>query len=269
MFLSHSKDIEKDHFKTLKQTHNTKVLAYSDGYKLVSNICPHQHSFISTGSGQGNRVCPYHSWSFDINGQPLTSGRTGHYCKNQSPLETFPVFEWNHLLFDRKIDFDISVNFENLILMEERIDRVNSDFRKIVDIFLDVDHIQSVHVGVYDLIGIKNTDVKWKYYEEGSIQTVEQGALWITIYPFTMIEWQKGSLFITVAIPDGNEKTKVCVFKYADQNYLKDWKLNEQVWETAWKQDRSQAEIMYEFPMENLEPQKTHFRNFLQINGIY
>jgi phenylpropionate dioxygenase-like ring-hydroxylating dioxygenase large terminal subunit len=269
MFLAHTNDLSKDHYKPLEQFNREKVLIYSDKHKIVSNICPHQQSLISLEQGQGIRVCPYHNWSFDIDGFPITSGRTAHYCKNQTPLETLPVFEWNHLLFDRKVSFDISVDFKNLILMEERIDHVDADFKTIVDIFLDVDHIQSVHAGVYDLIGIKNTDVTWQYYDSGSVQTVEQGAFWITVYPNTMIEWQQGSLFITVALPNGNKKSKVSVFKYADKNYLDKWKLNEMVWETAWRQDRSQSEIISSFPENNLEFQKTHFRNFLKTNGIY
>jgi phenylpropionate dioxygenase-like ring-hydroxylating dioxygenase large terminal subunit len=269
MFLAHKDEIEKNNYKPLEQFNKRKVLVCSDELQLVSNICPHQKSIISLVSGQGNRVCPYHNWSFDLKGNPLTSGRTSHYCKNEKNLETHSVFDWNHLLFTEKINFDIDVSFRDLILMEERIDFVEADFKTIIDIFLDVDHIQSVHSGVYDLVGITNTDVLWKYYDYGSVQTVEQGALWITVYPYTMIEWQLGSLFVTVAQPHGINQTKVCVFKYADKNYLEQWKLNEKVWEIAWKQDRSQAEIISEFSTENLEPQKIHFRNFLKENGIY
>jgi hypothetical protein len=137
-----------------------------------------------------------------------------------------------------------------------------------MDLFLDVDHIQSIHAGVYDLIGITNTQVTWDYYTNGSVQRVDQGALWIAVYPYTMIEWQRGSLFITVATPKGNI-SKVSVFKYIDKDYNTQWKLNEQVWETAWAQDKAQAEIITRFADENLEPQKQHFREFLKINGTY
>lgn len=269
MFLAHKNEIAKNNYKPLEQFNKRKVLVHANKFQLVSNVCPHQKSLISLIPGQGNRVCPYHNWSFNLEGTPVTSGRTAHYCKNEKNLETYPIFEWNHLLFTEKINFDIDFNFKDLILIEERIDVVQANFKTIVDIFLDVDHIQSVHSGVYDLVGITNTDVDWKYYDCGSIQKVEQGALWITVYPYTMIEWQLGSLFVTVALPDGADRTNVSVFKYADKNYLECWKLNEQVWETAWRQDRFQAEIMSEFPIENLEPQKIHLRNFLKENGIH
>lgn len=269
MFLAHCNSIEQNHFKILPQLDNNYVLVNSNGFKLVSNICPHQNSLISEKDGKSIRVCPYHSWSFTLEGQPLTSGRTEHYCKNNEALETRSVYQWNHLLFNNKVNFDIDVNFEDLILMEERTDVVNADHKIIMDIFLDVDHIQSVHSGVYDLVGIRNTDVDWNFFDGGSVQKVEQGAFWIAVYPNTMIEWQKGSLFVTVAVPSDKNKTKVHVFKYLDKKFVDSWKLNEFVWETAWLQDRHQSEILKEFPKKNLEAQKLHFREYCRSNGIH
>lgn len=264
MFLCHKNSINDNQYKVLPQLDYRYVLVKSTDYKLISNVCPHQSSLISVNDGYGQRTCPYHNWSFDIEGNPITSGRTAYYCKNENPLAEHAVYEWNSLLFDRPVDFDITADFDDMVLMEQRVDKVNADFRIIMDIFLDVDHIQSVHSGVYDLIGIKNTDVNWKFYNKGSIQTVEQGALWISVYPYTMIEWQKGSLFITVTRPTDRGCTDVHVFKYTDKKNLNDWKLNESVWETAWLQDRKQAEIIKQFTNNNLEPQKQHFRNFLK-----
>jgi len=268
IFLFHKNSLLQNHYHVLEQYQKEKIIIQNDGYHLISNICPHQKSLISTKDGEGNRVCPYHSWSFSIDGSPLTSGRTSYYCKNKSPLSKEKVYEWNSLLFNTEIDFPSYANFNNLILMEERTDLVNSNFKKIMDIFLDVDHIQSIHSGVYDLIGIDNTDVKWEYYTNGNIQIVDQGALWIAVYPYTMIEWQKGSLFITVALPLNENLSKVHVFKYVDKFSIDTWKLNEYVWEKAWRQDRDQAEILTEFVDHNLEPQKIHYREYLKKNGI-
>jgi phenylpropionate dioxygenase-like ring-hydroxylating dioxygenase large terminal subunit len=268
IFLLHKNCILENHYHVLEQFDKKKVIVYSDEYKLISNICPHQKSLISTKDGEGNRICPYHSWSFTIDGSPLTSGRTHSYCRNEIPLDNEKVYEWNSLLFNVKLDFKHHSDFNNLMLMEKRIDIVDSNFKNIMDLFLDVDHIQSIHTGVYDLIGIDNTEVRWEFYENGSIQIVDQGALWISVYPFTMIEWQRGSLFITVAVPITESSTRVHVYKYVDKSSLDSWKLNEHVWETAWRQDRNQAEIITEFSKNNLEPQKIHYRKYLENNGI-
>lgn len=266
MFLAHKSSITPNSYQVLDQFFKEKVLVNSCGPRLVSNICPHQQSLISTKSGTGNRVCPYHNWSFTLEGHPITSGRTEAYCKNSKPLESNEVYEWNSLLFTTPIHFDITNKFDNMVLMENRIDVVKADYKTIMDLFLDVDHIQTVHAGVYDMIGITNTDVKWNYYKNGSIQTVTQGAEWIALFPYTMIEWQQGSLFVTVALPAG-ASTKVHVFKYMDANNSTIWKLNEHVWETAWAQDKNQAELITKFPQHNLEPQKIHYREFLNSNG--
>jgi phenylpropionate dioxygenase-like ring-hydroxylating dioxygenase large terminal subunit len=268
MFLSHKASISPNSYQVLEQFNKEKVLINSDEVCLVSNICPHQQSLISTKNGVGNRVCPYHNWSFTLEGYPITSGRTEQYCKNLQPLKTDKVHEWNSLLFTTQVDFDITHKFDNMVLMESRIDVVKANYKNVMDLFLDVDHIQTVHSGIYDMIGITDTDVEWKYYKNGSTQHVRQGAVWMAVYPYTMIEWQQGSLFITVAMPNGNN-SNVHVFKYMDVDSSVTWKLNEHVWETAWAQDKNQAELINGFALHNLEQSKLHYRDFLNLYGTY
>jgi hypothetical protein len=79
-----------------------------------------------------------------------------------------------------------------------------------------------------------------------------------------MIEWQPGAVFITIAIRNGAHSSKVVVYKYkdlasSDKNYL----LNQDVWETAWAQDKTQSQMLTEFAQTNLEESKYHFRLFL------
>ncbi len=270
MFLNHKNDLKNNSYRPVAQLENKFVI--TDLLKLVANVCPHQNSLISLTPGSGVRVCPYHSWSFDLEGQPLTSGRTEHYCKNTTPLDNKEIYEWNNLLFDVPVDCDLTFDFKSMELVEQRIDQVRADPKIIMDLFLDVDHIVGVHRGVYDQIGLKNiTEVQWKYYDWGSIQLVPKdnaiGAAWIAVYPGTMIEWQPGALFITVA-KSTDLGSDVHVFKYRDANYTStDWELNESVWETAWAQDRSQAEIIVQLPTKHLEESKQHFRkwNLLKI----
>jgi len=267
MFLTHKNSLTDNEFEVLSQYNNEYILLNGSQWELISNICPHQRSLISVKSGSGNRVCPYHNWSFTASGLPLTSGRTEHYCKNQNPLQTLPAYVWNSLVFSHPVDFEVPVDFSNLTLMEKRIDVVKSSNINIMDLFLDVDHIPTLHAGVYDKIGITDfSDIKWKYYNNGSTQLVYDknglSAAWIAVYPYTMIEWQRGSLFVTVAIENQNkEHSNVHVFKYTSGN--ENWSLNNSVWETAWFQDRTQAELINKVNFENLEIQKLHYRNYL------
>ena len=269
MFLAHKSQISNNGYKPIEQLDNRYVLTAQG---LVSNVCPHQKSLISTVSGTGNRICPYHQWSFSLKGEPLGSGRTLHYCRNENFLETKQTYEWNNLLFSKAVNFDIPVSFDGMTIMEERIDIVNASVENIMDLFLDVDHIPAVHKGVYDRINLPNiNEVQWRYYEHGSVQTVPTlnalGAIWIAVYPNTMIEWQPGALFVTVATPISTFESKVFVFKYQDINYPEStYALNEDVWETAWEQDKTQASLITEFNYSNLEESKEHFRNWLSAN---
>jgi len=279
MFLCHVNDVKLNSYIVLKQFNNEKVLvSTTTGYKLISNVCPHQQSLLTTCNGRGGRVCPYHGWSFDIDGNNLGSGTTSN-CTNDKPLKSEPVYEWNNMLFSVPIHYNYEHNLSNMELVEARVDTVIADYRNVVDLFLDVDHIPLIHKGVYEVIGLSNiTSVDWEYFQNGSMQIVERtdisyndhlipedidkGAFWLTVYPNTMIEWQPGGLFITVAI--GNNQ--VVVFKYNDNRYTKhSCEINTSVWEQAWFQDKEQAEKIVSFTDLHLCEAKRQYRNYLSL----
>lgn len=274
MFLEHKNSFTHYQHIPLRQLDKRQVLTkIDDEFFLVSNVCPHQKSLITTYNRSGNRVCPYHAWSFDPEGNPINSGVTGHYCQNEKPLSKTQAYEWNSLLFSTPVEFDLPVDFSNLELIEDRVDKVKASSQKIMDLFLDVDHISIVHPKVYDKIDLPNiTEVKWKYYPNGNIQIVEKedgsiGAAWIALYPGTMIEWQPGALFVTIAVDRNDNNSDVFIFKYKDKtSSARLWETNEDVWETAWDQDKRQAELLTEFSYENLEEAKLHFRKWIH-NG--
>lgn len=270
MFLGHIADLKNNQAKSLDIFENKKNLINTDGrYVLGSNICPHQNSRIICGTKE-SLSCQYHGWSWNLDGTPLNSGYTT-LC-NDVNLHTKPVYEFKGLLFEENIDLGfLPISFENLRLTEYRVDTVNFDPKISMDIFLDVDHIPVVHNGVYDLLGIKGeAKVDWVYKDWGSVQKVsdELGnliAVWIAVYPYTMIEWQSGALFVTRCFDN-----KIAVWKYndlsdTDENY----KINSNMWETAFQQDKAQAEQMVRFPSTiHLEESKKHYRKWLSDNGI-
>jgi phenylpropionate dioxygenase-like ring-hydroxylating dioxygenase large terminal subunit len=274
MFLAHKSTLENNSYIPLEQYKKRKILAKDEKEFIVSNICPHQGSLISTDRGIGNRRCPFHSWAFDINGNPLGSGRTSGHCQNKDKLKQEEVFEWNSLLFSEPVNFKTHVDFSRMNLIEQRIDVVDASARNIMDLFLDVDHIPSVHPGVYDRIGLNNKmSVSWDFCDNGSIQTVYDvngnlGAVWIAMFPYTMVEWQPGALFITTAVFNNENSSSVYVFKYRDSSSAdSNWELNNDVWETAWEQDKKQAAMLTGFTYKHLEVQKIHYRTFLNSYG--
>lgn len=269
MFIGHINDIRENEYIPLKQFNNKKVIANSHTLQLISNICPHQKSLLSVERGIGARVCPYHGWSFDIKGNPLGSGLT--VCKNTKGLSKELVYEWNNLLFTKPISVPEAdfINTKYMKLEETRVDYVKASANNIMDLFLDVDHIELVHAGVYDELGMPDIrKVDWHYYQWGTLQLVPgpngYGAAWLAIYPNTMIEWQQGAMFITVADDVGNNTSNVIVYKYRDYTFTRElWETNSRIWETAWSQDKAQAELLTEFNQDNLEPSKQHFRDYL------
>lgn len=272
MFLAHTNDLKNKTYIPLAQKDNLQVLIGQNGYALVSNVCPHQGSIISRSAGDTDiRVCPYHNWSFELNGTPIASGRTNHYCQNTKALPSVPVHECLGMLFSKPVVCEHLhwLDLSNMKLMEQRVDLVKASSTTIMDLFLDVDHIETVHAGVYDQLGFKDiSEVQWHYYNWGSLQLVRKGevygAAWIAVYPGTMIEWQDGALFVTVSESISNNETRVHVFKYMDITREEDWSINESVWETSWAQDRAQAELIKIVSDKNLEESKLHFRKWTE-----
>ena len=269
MFLAHRNDIQEGEATPLEQTENKKFILKNvlGEYKLGNNICPHQLSRIICKKQKELR-CQYHGWSWNHDGKYLDSGSAAQ--QNNSTLFLEPVIDNNGLLFDQKIDLSTIpyASFDNFVLAHHRVDIVDADPRITMDIFLDVDHIPHVHEGVYNLLGIQGpANVAWDYFDWGNIQKVSDNegkmiATWIAVYPYTMIEWQAGSVFITECFGEN----KIAVWKYynKDTSY-KSYEQNSQMWETAWSQDKNQAMQMTKFPNSAfLEEAKKHYRYWLQ-----
>jgi hypothetical protein len=98
---------------------------------------------------------------------------------------------------------------------------------------------------------------------------LKYGAGWFTVYPYSMLEWQPGAWFVTVCIPKGNT-TDVGVYKYRDTRYSDgNWKLNENIWETAWQQDCTQSKLLVNnFQSKYLEPAKVKFNEWLSKHRL-
>lgn len=294
MFIGHVNELQPGHWKTLAHYNSTKVLINNAGcYQIQNNICPHQGSRIRAGNGvAANPVCPYHGWSWTKDGVPQGNGTVGHSlgttaCTNQHPLTTKPASNWSGFLFDCNIplDLDISGNYQ---LVEYRQDHINASYIPIMDLFLDIDHIPLVHPKLYDLIDVPDVkNVSWQTWENGSIQLVTgrnntsgdiiresdrrkqpYNAAWLAVYPYTMFEWQPGAVFVMVNEPISSNETVAHVYKYQDLDYeSKQWAINSQVWETAWQQDKEQAERLEPgwstTPTDHLDNEKIRYRNWI------
>lgn len=294
MFLCHRTDIPVDQWKVYPQLREWAV-TNSGQIELISNICRHQGSYLTGGRGAGDRTCPYHGWKYSLSGQPLGSGNTP--CSNVDPLPKKIAHGLFDFVLSEPFDCDINelgnfINTGHLKLIETRIDIVRAKWQHIIELFLDVDHIPVIHPGVYQEISAPSvSELSWTFGKNASIQLVPKikvdnefdstllesdhranwSAAWITLYPYTMMEYQPGAWFVTVCIPQNNKETSVVIYKYRDTRYSDlNWQINNRVWEVAWRQDRAQAESMSNWvpPSENFEKQKQHFRAWLDSSVL-
>lgn len=286
MYLGHTSELPEHYKKPLPQYSNKKLLANNNGkYSLMNNVCPHQGSQIIS-EPQRQLRCQYHGWSWDDSGGPVDSGTTS-MC-NSSHVAKKETFIQNSLITSLPIDISCVdyVDLSYMRLMEHRVETVKTDYRNIIDVFLDVDHIPIVHPGVYTQTGVADrAEVEWKYFDWGNIQLVRRtgqnspeyqatllgideeklSAFWVTIYPYVTIDWQAGSLFVMCCVPKGENTCETVIYQYRDIRYGdENWRINKNIWETAWIQDKHQAEVIVARSNAeiNLEEAKIHFRNW-------
>jgi phenylpropionate dioxygenase-like ring-hydroxylating dioxygenase large terminal subunit len=263
MFLGLKQDFKQDCAVPIDQLDKKwSMVNHCEHFYLLSNVCPHQNSRISNCQ-TSKLTCPYHGMQFDLLGLGVN---------NELVLQKQSCYSDGAMLFDQSVTYRFPIPTEHFELVEHRRDTVNASVETIMDVFLDIHHIPVAHAGVYDQIGISNIDrLSYETFDGGSIQFVPPqtnthmiaqdqelnlGACWMALYPSTMIEWQPGALFVTVATENG-----VQVYKYRDTRYLdSSWKLNEDVWELAWSQDRALGENIVEIGHSNLDQLKQHHR---------
>jgi phenylpropionate dioxygenase-like ring-hydroxylating dioxygenase large terminal subunit len=290
MFLGHINDLKDGEWKVLPHLKRWALHRNDGKYSLVSNVCPHQGSFFRDTEGKNTRLCPYHGWSFDNHGNPIGSGTTEYWCKNEHPLESQPVFIWNNFIFSEDPDipeYDF-LNTELLILGNFRVDVIKANYKSIFNIFLDIDHLPVVHPKVYDQL--QTTNVEWFNRTRSNVQLAlnnpeyesdytrsmfiedrerKYGAAWFALYPYTTVEYFPGAWINCVCLPVGENETAVSVYQYRDTRYSEDnWKLNLEIWEKAWEQDNEQALLIDPtFKPALLEEAKIHYRDWLDKNG--
>jgi phenylpropionate dioxygenase-like ring-hydroxylating dioxygenase large terminal subunit len=270
MFLALKQDVANNTASSLPQyDHHVCMVQINGQIQLLSNICPHQNAKLTS---QGTElVCPYHGRRFDFDGKGID---------NDYKLESWTVHSSDALLFDQPVSAQFPVDLSHMVLAESRIDFVRNSPLVIMDVFLDIDHVQHVHTGVYESVGIDDkAKISVSLFENGSLQLVEAtghtkaitedlkhklAAVWMAVFPGTMIEWQPGSLFVTVAHGVSETASKVQVFKYHDSRYDQSvHELNNNVWETAWQQDKTIAESIVSLSNSNLNNMQQDFRQWL------
>ena len=224
-----------------------------NGVELLSNICRHRQATMLQGRGNAQHiVCPIHRWTYQTDGKLLGAP---HFPQNPClPLNKSPLQNWKGLLFSgsRDVAKDLAdvgvmkeIDFSGYMLDRIQVDEYAFNWKTFIEVYLEDYHVVPFHPGLGNFVDCD--DLKWKFGEQYSVQTVgirnrlrkvgsdvygkwheqvlsyygdklpEYGAIWLTYYPNIMVEWYPGTLVISTLVPRGPEAcTNIVEFYYLE-----------------------------------------------------
>ena len=195
------------------------------------------------GSAGGNIVCPVHRWTYSPGGRLLGAPHFAHDpCLH---LNTYPLREWNGLLFEDNgcdIAADLAglgrhsdLRFDGFTFDRAELHECHYNWKTFIEVYLEDYHVGPFHPGLGNFVTCD--DLQWEFHKNGSVQTVgvastfgqpgsdvyrqwhevllkyrqgrlpERGAVWLTCYPHTMVEWYPHVLTVSTLHPVSPGKT--------------------------------------------------------------
>jgi choline monooxygenase len=246
-YLGHALAVpEVGDFLALPQESEGRALVHTrDGIELVSNVCRHRQAIMLNGRGQtrSHIVCPLHRWTYDLHGQLVGAP---HFredpCLN---LRNYPVQNWNGLLFEhngRDVVSDLAklgpareLDFSGYVFDRSVLHECSYNWKTFIEVYLEDYHVGPFHPGLGQFVTCD--DLRWEFGPQHSVQTVgvnkalakpgsavyerwhqavlqyrggqapEHGAIWLTYYPTTMVEWYPHVLVVSTLFPRGPQQT--------------------------------------------------------------
>ena len=222
------------------------------------NVCKHRAHELVTGSGTTkNLVCPYHAWTFGLNGELKAARRAdqmenfdkGTICLDKVQVEEFCGFVYVNLdgtakpLAEQAGDLKREIEYwapgvEKLTLAKRLTYEINSNWKNVIDNFLECYHCHIAHPEFVDLVDMGTYIVKtygiWSshFAEAGKSKNVAYDvedasvtthAVW-WLWPNTCLLRYPGrnNFMILQIIPAGPEKTlEIWDFYLEDNNLTK------------------------------------------------
>ena len=171
-------------------------------------------------------------------------------------LNNYPLQEWNSLLFEagqRSVSSDLAglgpladLDFTGLVLDHVELHDCNYNWKTFIEVYLEDYHVGPFHPGLGSFVSCE--DLRWEFHPRYSVQTVgvanrlgkagspvyerwqnalldyrhgqppKYGAIWLTYYPHTMIEWYPHVLTVSTLHPVGPQKTlNIVEFYYPEE----------------------------------------------------
>ena len=197
-----------------------------------------------TGS---NIVCPLHRWTYDLQGQLIGAPHFAEDpCLHlpRYPIQEWNglLFEANGV--DVAADLGrlgprSALNFEGYVFDRAHVHRCAYNWKTFIEVYLEDYHVGPFHPGLGNFVTCE--DLRWEMGREHSVQTVgvanhagqalgkpgsdvyrqwheallrfregeapAHGAIWLTYYPLTMVEWYPHVLVVSTLHPRGPRET--------------------------------------------------------------
>jgi len=235
-----------DYFALPARDNAQALVRNASGVDLLSNICRHRQAIMLTGKGNTpNIVCPIHRWTYDLKGELL--GAPHFPTKPCLNLNRARLSHWNGLVFDgpRDVARDLGrmsldrLSFEGYVFDHVDVHECNYNWKTFIEVYLEDYHVAPFHPGLGQFVTCE--DLRWEFGAHHSVQTVgpknelakpgspayrkwhdavlayregrfddpvpRHGAIWLTYYPATMVEWYPHVLVVSTLVPKGAQKT--------------------------------------------------------------
>lgn len=203
--------------------------------RALKNTCPHRGARLCDKPGRGAIVCPLHQWSYSPEGLAMGSQ------PDRRALDGFAPSEFLGLLFDRDPlpqgrppeSVTRAFDFEGYKLagVSEAVWPIN--WKSFMEMHLDLEHIGGAHPGLASLVDCSHYEADglasgpgwaWQrmrsggnlrqsqsqaYREYGAAverlrgEAPSEGAEWLTLYPWVMLEKNPESLMVGTLEPRG------------------------------------------------------------------
>jgi phenylpropionate dioxygenase-like ring-hydroxylating dioxygenase large terminal subunit len=225
--------------------------------RMVSNVCRHRQALMLRGRGNAKRiVCPVHNWAYGLDGKQVAAPHfEQNPCLD---LATTELVEWRGLLFagDRDVTADLAALDDwpelsaddyvlDLVVYEEH----DINWKSFMEVFVEDYHVGAVHPGFRTFVNpddirapdvlagerffVERVNARNPFATAGSPHFEEYqrllldvddgeppafGAIWLSYFPSTLIEWYPHANIVTHYDPIGPERTRL-----TSQYYFPRW----------------------------------------------
>lgn len=208
-------------------------------------------------------VCPLHRWTYSLEGKlegaPYFKENP---CLNLQSFPTDEVHNLIFKQSNQNSSINIKhamefkqlnelLGFDSYKLHSIKIDDYNFNWKTFIEVYLEDYHVWAFHPGLNNIVDCN--DLSWEFKSFSSIQKVPFreknhspsskiydlwkskinansvdkkppfGAIWLTIYPFFMIEWYPNVIVVSHLIPDDtNHCRNIIEFYYPEETILFD-----------------------------------------------